>query len=34
MKEYQEIIREKGLPDVGQQVRSKKYGTTLTTHGA
>ena len=27
MKEYEEIIRKKGLPDVGQTVRSKKYGT-------
>ena len=27
MKDYEEIIREKGLPEVGQQVRSKKYGT-------
>jgi hypothetical protein len=27
MKEYAEIIREKGLPEVGQMVRSKKYGT-------
>jgi hypothetical protein len=27
MKEYEEIIREKGLPSVGQTVRSKKYGT-------
>lgn len=27
MKEYEEIIREKGLPNVGQKVRSKKYGT-------
>ncbi len=27
MKEYQKIIREKGLPRVGQTVRSKKYGT-------
>lgn len=27
MKEYEEIIRQKGLPDVGQIVRSKKYGT-------
>jgi hypothetical protein len=27
MKDYEEIIREKGLPEVGQQVRNKKYGT-------
>ncbi len=27
MKEFIEIIREKGLPRVGQTVRSKKYGT-------
>jgi hypothetical protein len=27
MKEYEEIIRQKGLPDVGQTVRSKKFGT-------
>jgi len=27
MKEYDEIIRQKGLPQVGQTVRSKKYGT-------
>ncbi len=27
MKEYEQIIREKGLPNVGQTVRSKKYGT-------
>jgi len=27
MKEYEEIIRKKGLPDVGQTVRSKKFGT-------
>jgi hypothetical protein len=27
MKEYEEIIREKGLPEVGQTVRNKKYGT-------
>ena len=27
MREYQEIIREKGLPEVGQVVRSKKFGT-------
>lgn len=27
MKEYEEIIREKGLPNVGQTVYSKKYGT-------
>lgn len=27
MKEYEEIIREKGLPSVGQTVRSKDYGT-------
>jgi len=26
-KEYEEIIREKGLPLVGSTVRSKKYGT-------
>jgi hypothetical protein len=27
MKEYEEIVAEKGLPRVGQTVRSKKYGT-------
>jgi hypothetical protein len=27
MEEFEKIIREKGLPDVGQTVRSKKYGT-------
>ncbi len=27
MKEFQEIIQGKGLPRVGQMVRSKKYGT-------
>lgn len=27
MKDYDEIIRQKGLPQVGQTVRSKKYGT-------
>lgn len=27
MREFDEIIREKGLPRVGQTVRSKKYGT-------
>jgi hypothetical protein len=27
MKEYEEIMRRKGLPDVGQLVRSKKYNT-------
>ena len=27
MKDYDEIIRKKGLPNVGQTVRSKKYGT-------
>jgi hypothetical protein len=27
MKDYEEIIKEKGLPSVGQIVRSKKYGT-------
>jgi hypothetical protein len=27
MKEYKQIIKEKGLPDVGQIVRSKRYGT-------
>jgi solute carrier family 9B (sodium/hydrogen exchanger), member 1/2 len=27
MKEYEKIIKEKGLPSVGQTVRSKKYGT-------
>ena len=27
MKDYEEITREKKLPDVGQTVRSKKYGT-------
>lgn len=27
MKDYDEIMREKKLPNVGQTVRSKKYGT-------
>ena len=27
MKEYEQIISEKGLPEVGQVVRNKKYGT-------
>lgn len=27
MKEYEEIIRQKGLPEVGQCVRSRKHGT-------
>ena len=27
MKEYEEIMRQKGLPNVGQVVRSKKYNT-------
>jgi hypothetical protein len=27
MQEYEEIIQQKGLPSVGQTVRSKKYGT-------
>ena len=27
MKEYEEIVRKKGLPRVGQTIRSKKYGT-------
>jgi hypothetical protein len=27
MKEYEEIIQQKGLPSVGETVRSKKYGT-------
>ena len=27
MKEYEEILGKKGLPDVGQIVRSKRYGT-------
>ena len=27
MQDYEEIIRQKGLPNVGQTVRSKKYGT-------
>lgn len=27
MKEYEEIMRGKGLPNVGQLVRSKKYST-------
>lgn len=27
MKDYEEIIKKKGLPDVGQTVRSKRYGT-------
>ena len=27
MKDYEEITREKNLPNVGQTVRSKKYGT-------
>ena len=31
MKEYDEIIRQKGLPRVGQTVRSKKFGTLWRT---
>jgi hypothetical protein len=31
MQEYAEIIRQKGLPHVGQTVRSKKYGTLWRT---
>jgi hypothetical protein len=27
MQDYEKIMRHKGLPDVGQTVRSKKYGT-------
>lgn len=27
MKDYDEIIKKKGLPSVGQTVRNKKYGT-------
>ena len=27
MKDFDKIIREKGLPEVGQEVRSKKYHT-------
>jgi hypothetical protein len=27
MKDYEEIIQKKGLPEVGQTVRSKTYGT-------
>jgi hypothetical protein len=27
MSEYEEIIRQKGLPEVGQTVRSRTYGT-------
>jgi len=27
MRDFEEIIREKGLPNVGETVRSKKYGT-------
>ncbi len=27
MKDFDEVTREKGLPRVGQEVRSKKYGT-------
>ena len=27
MKDYEEITKKKGLPDVGQTVRSKRYGT-------
>lgn len=27
MNEYEKIMKEKGLPRVGQAVRSKKYGT-------
>jgi hypothetical protein len=28
MKDYDEIMLKKGLPSVGQEVRSKKYGST------
>jgi hypothetical protein len=31
MKEYEEIIQQKGLPSVGQTVRSKQYGTLWRT---
>ena len=31
MKEYGEIVRQKGLPEVGQIVRSKKHGTLWRT---
>ena len=31
MQEYEEIIQQKGLPSVGQTVRSKKYGTLWRT---
>ena len=27
MEDYEKIVKEKGLPAVGQTVRSKKYGT-------
>jgi len=27
MKDYEEILKKKGLPNVGQVVKSKKYGT-------
>jgi hypothetical protein len=27
MKEFEKVVKEKGLPSVGQEVRSKKYGT-------
>ncbi len=33
MKEFVEIIREKGLPRVGQTVRSKRYGTLWRVMG-
>ena len=32
MKDFEKIIREKGLPEVGQEVRNKKYGT-VAGHG-
>jgi hypothetical protein len=31
MKDYEKITKQKGLPDVGQTVRSKKYGTLWRT---
>ena len=33
MKDFDKIIREKGLPEVGQEVRSKKYRHGMAGHG-
>ena len=33
MKDFNKIIREKGLPEVGQQVRNKKIWDSMAGHG-